>query len=74
VIVMGMIYRSQRRDIDGRSAVEVAFRPADEPFAWARIAQIDAGLGRTLTVRVSCQSVERCNLAEDLFDSIVLTR
>ena len=67
-------YRSQRHDIDGRSTVEVAFRPPDEPFAWARIAQVDAGSGRTLTVRVSCQSVERCTLAEDMFDSIVLTR
>jgi len=67
-------YRSQPRDIGGRSAVKIAFRPSDEPFAWARIAQVDAGSGQTLTVRVSCQSVERCTLAEDLFDSIVLTR
>lgn len=60
------------RDVAGRTGREVAFAPEDEPFAWARIVQVGAGSGRTLTVRVSCDSIERCSLADRVFDSFVI--
>jgi hypothetical protein len=60
------------RDVAGRTAQELAFAPEDEPFAWARIVQVDAGSGRTLTVRVSCDTVERSSLADGVFDSIAI--
>jgi hypothetical protein len=60
------------REIGGRPGIEVGFAPDDEPFAWARIVQVDAGDGRTLTVRVSCASTARCELADRVFDSITL--
>lgn len=63
-------FRSSSRAVAGRRGREVAFEPEDEPFAWARIVQVDAGAGRTLTVRVSCDSIERCSLADRVFDSI----
>jgi hypothetical protein len=60
------------REIGGRPGIEIGFAPDDEPFAWARIVQVDAGGGRTLTVRVSCASTERCSLADRVFDSITI--
>ena len=45
---------------------------SDEPFAWARIIQVPVDPDRTLTVRVSCDSIERCALAERVFDSIAI--
>ena len=60
------------REIGGRRGVEAAFAPDDEPFAWARIVQVDAGGGRTLTVRVSCASTARCAFADRVFDSITI--
>jgi hypothetical protein len=67
----GTIRRSSR-DVAGRTASEAAFAPEDEPFAWARVVQVDAGSGRTLTVRVSCDSAERCSLADRVFDSVAI--
>jgi hypothetical protein len=64
--------QAQPRTIAGRPGIEVAFAPEDEPFAWARIAQVGVGPGRTLTVRVSCDSIERCALADRIFDSITI--
>jgi hypothetical protein len=66
-------FESRARRVAGRAAREVAFAPGDEPFAWARIVQVDAPGGRTLTVRVSCDTVERCELADALFDSIIVS-
>jgi hypothetical protein len=60
------------REVAGRTGIEVAFAPNDEPFVWARIVQVGAGSGRTLTVRVSCESIERCSLADRVFDSITI--
>ena len=64
--------RPLQREIGGRPGIEVGFAPDDEPFAWARIVQVDAGDGRTLTVRVSCASRARCELADRVFDSITI--
>lgn len=63
-------FESMARRLGGRAVREVAFAPGDEPFAWARIVQVDAGGRRTLTIRVSCDTLERCALADALFDSI----
>jgi hypothetical protein len=63
---------TQPRAIAGRPGIEVAFAPDDEPFAWARIVQVAVDPDRTLTVRVSCDSVERCSLADGVFDSIAI--
>jgi hypothetical protein len=60
------------REVAGRTATEVAFAPSDEPFGWTRIVQVGAGSGRTLTMRVSCESIERCSLADRVFDSITI--
>lgn len=60
------------REVGGRTAQEVAFEPSDEPFAWARVVQLEAGSGRTLTLRVSCDSPERCSLADQVFDSVTI--
>jgi hypothetical protein len=60
------------RLIAGRPGTEVAFAPDDEPFAWARIVQVGVDPRRTLTVRVSCDSIERCALADRVFDSITI--
>lgn len=57
------------RKLAGQSAVEIGFVPSDEPFGWARVAQVGAGGGQTLTVRVSCDTRERCALADQVFDS-----
>jgi hypothetical protein len=65
---------SASRRVAGRMGREVAFAPGDEPFAWARIIQVDAGSGRTLTLRVSCDSVERCAFADQLFNSVFINR
>ena len=64
--------RARPRAIAGRPGIEVAFAPEDEPFAWARIVQVGVDPRRTLTVRVSCDSIERCALADRVFDSITL--
>ncbi len=64
--------RTRPRAIAGRPGIELAFAPEDEPFAWARIVQVGVDPGRTLTVRVSCESVERCSLADRVFDSITI--
>jgi hypothetical protein len=48
------------RTLADRSGTEVAFVPSDEQFGWARVAQVEAGDGRTLTVRVSCDTRELC--------------
>jgi hypothetical protein len=64
--------RVQPREVAGRPGVELAFAPEDEPFAWARIVQVGVDSGRTLTVRVSCDSIERCSLADRVFDSITI--
>jgi hypothetical protein len=66
-------FRSLTRVVAGRRATEVAFAPCDEPFAWARIVQLELGSGRTLTLRVSCDSTERCALADLLFESVVVS-
>ncbi len=65
-------FRTGSREVGGRRAQEVAFEPSDEPFAWARVVQLDTGSGRTLTLRVSCDSPERCSLADRLFDSVTI--
>ena len=64
--------RSATRIVAGRPAVEVAFEPDDEPFAWARLLYVDLGSNRSLTIRVSCDDIDRCAFAETLFESIVL--
>lgn len=58
------------REVAGRAAAEVAFVPTDEPFAWARVVQVDFGGGRTFTVRVSCESPGGCGLIEAVAASI----
>ena len=63
-------FRSQSRVIVGRPSVEVALAPSDEPFAWARIVQIQLDSTQTLTLRMSCDAVERCAMADTMFDSI----
>jgi hypothetical protein len=65
--------QARPREIAGRRGVEVAFAPEDEPFAWARVVQVGVDPGRTLTVRVSCDSIERCSLADRVFDSITIS-
>lgn len=55
---------------NGRRFVEVGFVPADEDFGWARVLQVDMGRGRTLTLRVSCESRARCGLADRVFASV----
>ncbi len=64
--------QAQPRAVAGRPATEVAFAPDDEPFAWVRIVQVPVDRERTLTVRVSCDSIERCALADRVFDSIAI--
>jgi hypothetical protein len=63
---------SRSREVAGRPGAEVAFKPDDGPFEWARIVQVAVGSGRTLTVRVSCESIELCSLADRVFDSITI--
>jgi hypothetical protein len=63
-------YRLQQRRVAGRSAVEANFAPDDEPFGWARVLQVELGGERTLTVRVSCDSEQGCQMADAVFDSI----
>ena len=58
------------REVAGLPAAEVAFVPSDEPFAWARVVQVDVGGGRTLTIRVSCESPGGCGLIEAVAESI----
>ena len=65
-------FRSQSRVVAGRSSIEVAFAPNDEPFAWARVIQVEVDSTRTLTLRMSCDAVERCGMADIVFDSIVI--
>jgi hypothetical protein len=65
-------FRSGARDIAGRSGREAAFGPTDEPFAWARVVQVGIDSQRTPTVRVSCDSIDRCALADRVFDSIAI--
>jgi hypothetical protein len=38
--------QSRSREVAGRTGMEVAFAPNDEPFVWARIVQVGAGSGR----------------------------
>jgi hypothetical protein len=64
--------QARPRAIADRPASEVAFAPEDEPFAWARIVQVGVDSRRTLTVRVSCDSIERCSIADRVFDSITI--
>ena len=59
--------------IAGHAATGVAFAPSDEPFAWARVVQVDVGGGRTLTLRISCERREGCDLIEGVADSIAIT-
>ena len=63
--------RAERRR-NGHPIVEIGFVPTDEDFGWARVLQIDLGRGRTLTVRVSCVSKDRCGLADRVFESVTL--
>ena len=63
-------FRSESRVVAGRPSIEVAFAPSDEPFAWARVLQVEVDSTRTLTLRMSCDAVERCAMADIMFDSI----
>jgi hypothetical protein len=65
-------FRTGSREVGGRPAREVAFEPSDEPFAWARVIQVDVGAGRALTIRVSCDSPDQCSLADQVFDSVMI--
>ena len=65
-------FGSGPRDVGGRRGWEAAFAPTDEPFAWARVVQVAVDSQRTLTVRVSCDPVERCAVADRLFESIAI--
>lgn len=65
-------FRRRTRSINGGSFVEVEFTPTDEEFGWARIVQIALQDGRTLTIRVSCVSRESCDMADTIFQSIVV--
>lgn len=67
-------FQSAKRAVAGRIGREVTFEPSDEPFACVRIVQLDVGDGRTLTLRVSCNSWDRCSLADRIFDSIAIER
>ena len=67
-------FRSASREVGGRSAREIGFEPSDEPYAWARVVQVGLGRGRTLTLRVSCDSAERCSLADEVFASVWIRR
>ena len=60
------------RQVSGRSAIEVAFVPDDEPYPWARVLQLRLDRSRTLTVRVSCDPAEPCEVADAVFSSIRL--
>ena len=62
--------REDLRFVAGRPSIEVAFAPDDEPFAWARVIQVEVDATRTLTLRMSCDAVERCAMADIVFDSI----
>jgi hypothetical protein len=63
----------QSREIGEWPAAEVAFAPSDEPFAWARVVQIDFGDGRTLTLRISCDSPDGCAVIEQVAESVAIT-
>jgi hypothetical protein len=63
-------FTSRLRRFGGHEATEVAFVPSDESAAWARILQRGVGAGRTLTIRVSCDSEELCAIADAIFDSV----
>jgi hypothetical protein len=63
----------ESREIGGRPAAEVAFAPSDEPFAWARVVQIDLGGGRTLTMRISCDTPDGCGVIERVAESVAIT-
>lgn len=65
-------FRALARDVAGRQAREVSFAPSDESFGWARVIQLELGSDRTITLRVSCDTVERCTLADRVFESIVV--
>jgi hypothetical protein len=56
--------------VAGRPAREVAFAPTDEPFGWARIVQVELDDDQTLTIRVSCDRIERCGLADTVLASV----
>jgi hypothetical protein len=66
-------FQARSRRIAGRPAREATFMPSDEPFAWARVLHVDVDVSRTLTLRVSCDSTERCRLADRVFDSVEIT-
>jgi hypothetical protein len=66
-------FRALSRVVAGRQAREVSFVPSDEPFALARIVQFGLDSDRTFTLRVSCESAERCALADLVFGSISTT-
>ncbi len=60
------------RVVAARPATEIAFMPGDEPFGWARVIQVELAANRTLTIRVSCGRLERCDFADAVFESIVI--
>ena len=57
------------RTIDGRSAVEVSFTPAGQPWSAVRLLQVQ-DRSNSLTIRVSCVDQPTCQLATPLFDSV----
>ena len=63
-------YTAARRPLAGRMAEEVTFVPDDESYAWARVLKMELDGGRSLVLRVSCDSASRCALADEVFGSI----
>jgi hypothetical protein len=66
-------FRALSRVVAGRQAREVSFKPSDEPFALARILQVAFDQQLTFTLRVSCETAERCTLADAVFGSVSLS-
>lgn len=58
------------RLIAGRRGIEASFVPTDEPFEFARIAQVVVSGDTTATIRVSCRSQAACGVADQVFNSL----
>lgn len=65
-------FTRQHRKVHGRPGIEVSFKPDQKPWVVVRILQVRNG-AHTLTIRISCIDLNRCQFTDELFDSVAFT-
>jgi hypothetical protein len=65
-------YTRRSREVDGQPGHEISFKPDQNQWAIVRVLQVRNG-SHTLTIRISCSDDNSCQIADELFDSVVFT-